>query len=169
MRFASELMNPEPPTVSPELPVPELARFLLDQRIDGVCVVAGTELVGVVTTMDLVRREASVAIEPYVTLLDRLVPGGRKRKEDTISRVTGGTVGQIMTPHPKVVQYDASLEEIAALMVDDHISVVPVLRSGRLVGVILKPDVVRAALVLSDAAEAAADEAPPFTEETAPR
>lgn len=152
MPFASELMNPEPLTVSPELPAHDLAELLLEHRLDGVCVTEQGQLLGVVTLMDLVRLEASVARQPYVTLLDRLVPGGKRRKESTLSRVTGETVGELMSVPAKVAQYDDSLEEIAARMVDEHITVVPVVREQRLVGVIHKSDIIRVALVESSRA-----------------
>lgn len=149
MPFASELMNPDPVLVAPDLPALDLAELLLQHRLDGACVSEHGKLLGVVTLMDLVRREASVAVQPYVTLLDRLVPGGRKRKEVTLSRVTGESVRELMSSPPKVVQYDNSLEDVAALMVDEHLTVVPVMREERLIGVIHKADIIRAAIVES--------------------
>lgn len=149
MPYASELMNPEPTVVSPDMSARDLAVLLLEQRLDGVCVVVDGELRGVVTTMDLVRREAHMASQPYVTLLDRMVPGGRRRKESALNRAVGGTVGELMSSPPKVARYDDSLEEIAALMVEDHITVVPVTHDSRLVGVIYKADIIRATLVES--------------------
>jgi len=146
MPFASELMDREPLTVQVELPVPDLARLLLSERLDGVCVVKDGRCVGVVTTMDLIFQEKRVQIPTYVGLLNNLLPVGMRRKEQAMEKVTGATVGEIMSSFPKVVAYDATLEEIATLMVDSHISIVPVVRDDRLVGVISKPDVVRAAL-----------------------
>lgn len=54
-------------TVSPEMPVMEVAQVLLDQRIGGVPVVAGGQIVGVITESDLfrliVRRHIGAADE----------------------------------------------------------------------------------------------------------
>ena len=145
MPFASELMNRKPLVVSPDLPVPSLARLLLGDRVDGACVVEDARCVGVVTTMDVIFQEKRVQVPTYVNLLSHLLPVGQRRVQD-LEKVTGATVREIMTADPKVVAYDASLEEIATLMVDRHITIVPVVQDGVLVGVISKPDMVRAAL-----------------------
>jgi CBS domain-containing protein len=60
-RVAADLMDPNPPTVPPTLPVGDVARLLLERRLSGVPVVAPSgELLGVVTQVDLVARHAHV-------------------------------------------------------------------------------------------------------------
>lgn len=145
MSFAIELMNREPVTVSPDLSVRKLARLLLDQNLDGVCVVDQGKLVGVVTAMDLIFQERRVALPSYVALLNRLIPLNKAR-QSSVEKVVGGTVREIMSGEPIGVDYDASIDEIAALMVDLHITVLPVLKNESLVGVIYKRDLLRAAL-----------------------
>ncbi len=145
MSFAIELMNREPITVSPDLSVRRLARLLLDQNLDGVCVVEEGKLVGVVTTMDVIFQERKVALPSYVRLLNRLIPL-EKSRQASLDKAVGGTVREIMSAEPIGVGFDSSIDEIAALMVDLHITIVPVLNEGSLVGVIYKRDVLRAAL-----------------------
>lgn len=146
MPFAIDLMDREPLIVSPDLPVPRLARLLLEARVDGACVVDKGEVVGVVTTMDLIFQEKRVQIPTYVGLFARLLNSGPRSRIAALDKITGAVVRDIMSSDPLGVSFDASLEDIATLMVDAHITIVPVLQDGRLIGVISKPDVVRAAL-----------------------
>ena len=146
MSHAIDLMDRQPLVVSPDLPLPKLAQLLLQARVDGVCVVEDGRLVGVVTSMDLIFQEKRVAFPRYVNLLRRLVGAGPSRKEAELEKATGTVVRDIMTRDAVGVTYDAPLEDIARLMVDEHISIVPVPQDGRLVGIISKQDVLRAAL-----------------------
>lgn len=145
MSFAIELMNHEPVTVSPDLSVRRLSRLLLDQNLDGVCVVEKGKLVGVVTAMDVIFQERKVALPSYVRLLNWLLPLAQSRPS-SLDKAVGGSVREIMSREPLGVDFDASIDEIAALMGDHHITVVPVLKDGSLVGVIYKRDVLHAAL-----------------------
>ena len=55
----SEIMTTELVTVSPDLSLQEVARVFSGARISGAPVVAGRELVGVVSTTDLVEFETT--------------------------------------------------------------------------------------------------------------
>jgi len=55
-----KLMNPNPRTVTPDTPADEAAAVLLDGAISALPVVEGTELVGIVTTKDLLRHYTAV-------------------------------------------------------------------------------------------------------------
>lgn len=145
MPFAIEIMNREPLRVSPNLPVPDLARMLLREGLDGVCVVDRGRLVGVVTTMDVVFQEKPAHLPTLMAVVDRLLPGGTKAASD-LEKITGSTVADIMTRDPLTVAQDTSLSEIAGLMVDRHVTVVPVVEGDTLLGVIYKADVLRAAI-----------------------
>jgi len=144
--FAIDLMDREPLVVAPDLPVPTLARLLLDARLDGACVVDQDKLVGVVTTMDLIFQEKRVQVPTYVRLLGALLTRGTSGPKAALDKITGRIVSDIMSADPLSVSFDASLEQIATLMVDCHVTIVPVLNDGHLVGVISKRQVVRAAL-----------------------
>ncbi|NOY27930.1 MAG: CBS domain-containing protein [Oligoflexia bacterium] len=146
MSFAIDLMDHEPLAVSSALPVPNLARLLLGSRLDGACVVDDGVLVGVVTTMDVIFQETRVQVPAFLKLLNYLLRVGQRTTKAALDKFTGHIVRDIMTADPRTVSFDASLEEIAALMVDSHITILPVINEDRLVGVISKSDVLRAAL-----------------------
>lgn len=146
MRFALEIMQREPVTITADARVDALARLLLERGIDGCCVVDGDgKLVGVVTSMDLVFQEKPVHLPTIYTFMDVVIALGGQRARDELEKITGSTVGDIMSREPTTVAKDAPLSAVAELMVEKHYTVLPVIDSGVLVGVITKADVLRAA------------------------
>ncbi|WP_250530516.1 CBS domain-containing protein, partial [Caballeronia sp. ATUFL_F1_KS4A] len=70
------------------------------------------------------------------------------------------TVGDIMTREPICVNEDASLANIAAVLESRHIKRVPVLRDGRLVGIVSRSNLVQAlASALTDGRTPGANDA----------
>ncbi len=145
MKYARDLLNTAPLVVAPELLVPDLARLLLDHRADGACVVDQGRLVGVVTSMDLIYQEKRVHLPSFVTIMELVVPLGVRRAEHELEKISGRTVRDIMSAQPRTVTRDAPIAVVASLMVDRHITIVPVVDGDRLVGVITKPAVLAAA------------------------
>lgn len=138
-------------TVVPTRSVRDLVQLLLDERSDGACVIENGRLVGVVTTMDLVFQEKQVHIPSVLTFMDfaiPLEPPVRLRQE--LDKIAGTRVADIMSPHPIYVDPDKPMSEIASLMVDKHLTIVPVVERGRVIGMITKQALLRAAFPSAD-------------------
>lgn len=148
---ARDVMSP-PATVTPDLPVERLAALMLDRGIDGVCVVQEDALVGVVTAMDLIFEERSPRMPSFIAILDAVIPLRDPRDvERELRKLAGVTARDAMTEDVVSVTPDTPIAELAALMYDHHLTVVPVVEGGRLVGVVDKPGMLRAAFGLRDA------------------
>ena len=145
MRKVRELIGSEPLVVAPTLGVRELARFLLDNNADGACVVDEGQIVGVVTSMDLVFQEKNLHLPTFVSMLDGFLPmellGNRTRVE--LEKITGSTVAEIMSPTPITVSADTTVSEAATLMVEKHLTLLPVVEGMSVVGVVTKRDLLR--------------------------
>jgi acetoin utilization protein AcuB len=61
---ASEIMQPDPITVTPDTTIKKASRMLLDNRVSSLPVVEGTELVGIVTGKDMLEYYISEGREP---------------------------------------------------------------------------------------------------------
>lgn len=146
MQTAQDILDPNPLTVSPDTRVDDLARKLLEAGREGACVVddAG-RLIGVVTAMDLVFKEKRLHLPTLFTFMDVVIPLGWKRAERELEKIAGITVGQIMTRDVVTVGPGAGLDEIATLMVDKHLTMLPVVDGDRLLGVVDKRAVLAAA------------------------
>jgi CBS domain-containing protein len=134
-------------TVGPDCSVRDLAVLLLDRGLDGACVVESNQLVGVVTTMDLVFQEKQVHLPTILNFLDfaiPLEPPSRLRAE--LDKIAGTTVQEIMTREPLTVGPERLVSEVARMMVEQHLTIVPVVEDGKLLGMITKQALLRSVL-----------------------
>jgi CBS domain-containing protein len=145
MLTAQEIMTKEVMTVSPETSITEAARLLLEKRINGLPVVDSQgRLTGIICQSDLITQQKQLPLPPFVTFLDSFIPlSSYKNFEKQIQKIAALTVIQAMTRDPITVEPEASLEEIATLMVTKSIHTLPVTDQGQLVGIIGKEDVLR--------------------------
>lgn len=145
MQYAHEIMDRDFLVVSPEMPVGELAKLLLDSQADGACVVEDDQLVGVVTAMDLVFQEKQIHLPSFITLMDLVIPLGGAKAQAELEKVTGSTVAEIMSAPAETVEWDAPLDQVATMMVEEHYTLVPVMKGTHLQGVITKQALLRGA------------------------
>jgi CBS domain-containing protein len=142
-----EIME-SPVTVTPPTTVRALAELLLERHLDGVCVVdeAGG-LIGVVTSMDLVVRNRRLHVPTVLTFMDLVIqlPAGNAAKEE-LRKVAATTVRDLMTTDVITVAPETPLQDAAAMMVDEHLTLLPVLDRGHLVGMVTKTALLRSAL-----------------------
>jgi predicted transcriptional regulator len=74
---------------------------------------------------------------------DLVLPSALHRFEDEIRKAAGATVADVMTTEFDRVESDDNLERVATLMHDRDVTHVPVVESGKLVGIIARGDLVR--------------------------
>jgi len=148
MLKAKDIMSEELITVTPATPVIEAARILLERRINGLPVLdeAG-RLVGIICQSDLVAQQKRFPIPSVFNLLDGLIPiSSPKGLEKEMQKIAASRVAEAMSSNPETVNPEASLEEIATLMVSKGFHTLPVVEGGKLVGIIGKEDVLRTLL-----------------------
>lgn len=149
---ARDVMQTNVVTVMPEMPVREIAEQLLANRISAVPVVDEQgRVVGIVSEGDLMRRPES-GTERHPSWWLRLFASPEERAI-TYVKSHGGHARDVMTQPVVSVGEDASLEEIAELLEKQHIKRVPVLREGKLCGIVSRADLLRG-LVARQAAPA---------------
>src|SRR3989304_3181332 len=79
---------------------------------------------------------------------------------DLVGRV-GETVADVMSPDPVVASADASVEELAGMMLDQMVRRIPIVEGGRVVGIVSASDIIRVFLSLHEApARPGKEEAP---------
>ena len=152
---AMDVMTTEVVTVSPDMTVQELARLLSERGISGVPVVENGRLIGIVSEGDLLHRAE--------TGTERRTARQRWRwYDDTQSDLArdyvkshGRTVRDIMTREVIAVGETTDLAEVAALLETKRVKRVPVLRDGKLVGIISRANLVRALAAVPSAPAAA--------------
>ncbi|ANT52856.1 CBS domain-containing protein [Mesorhizobium amorphae] len=144
--------------IEPTASISDAAGLMLSRKVSGLPVICsdGT-LVGVVSEGDFLRRVELGTKRNRSRWLEFLVSPGRAA--DEYVKANGRRIEEVMTAEVITVPPAASLPEIVELMARHHVKRVPVVDSGKVVGIITRSDLLRALLsVLPDAATAAVDD-----------
>lgn len=154
---AKDVMTTDPISVGPGATVGEIAELLLHRRISGVPVVDDDGgVLGVVSEDDLIHRPET---------------GGPRRRSRWLSLFTGGQDADFVKTHGRfardvmsapaiVVDEDTPISDIANLLEERRIKRVPVVRDGKLVGIVARGDLLRGLAARREAFAAAARRAP---------
>ncbi|MFO1048316.1 MAG: CBS domain-containing protein [Geminicoccaceae bacterium] len=161
---AAEVMTRHPVTARPDMSVREAAMLLLEHRISAVPVVdAAGKLVGIVSEGDLVRRGEVIRDEKQSWWLEAIAEGERMAPELVAYLRSGDrTVSHLMTREVVTVEEATPLPEVARLLEQRGIKRVPVLRDGRVVGIVSRADLIKAMMHLDEPAARRAQPSTPF-------
>lgn len=129
-------------TVSPDTTVAEIARLLVRHNISAVPVVDRKRVVGIVSEGDLLRRHETGTARDRPRWIDFLLGTASSPREFTKSR--GRCASDVMTRGVVSITPDTGVGEIADLLEKRHIKRVPVMKGGRLVGIVSRQDVIAA-------------------------
>ena len=145
---AAQVMTREPVTAGPTMSVRDVAKLLLEHRISAVPVVdASGALLGIVSEGDLVRRGQVVRDERQSWWLQMLAEGDDLAPGFVAYvRAADRPVRDLMTREVATVEEETPLPEVARLLEERRIKRVPVLRQGKLVGIVSRADLVRATM-----------------------
>lgn len=135
-------------TFGPDEAIGDATRRLLERGVDGGPVVADDgRVVGMLTTDDLLVQETRLHYPTVISLFGAYLelPSSHRQFEDDLRRAVGATVGEVMEGDEIVTcGPDDSLERAATLMHEHHVSRLPVIEDGALVGIIGRTDIIRA-------------------------
>ncbi|MBN8976762.1 MAG: CBS domain-containing protein [Rhizobiales bacterium] len=142
-----QIMTQNVITVSPETSVADAARTMLDNRISGLPVVDNGKLVGIVTEGDFLRR-AEIGTERKRPSWLQFILGSGREAADYV-QAHGRKVADVMTRDPVTVSEETSLQDLVAAMEAHHVKRLPVMREGRLVGIVTRANLLRAISTLA--------------------
>ena len=140
-----DLMTPNPIRIAPETAVAEIARTLIEHRINGVPVTdTGGRLLGIVTEGDLAHRAADERLEPRESVWkESFYRSVFHRRTPEPDKAEGRTAEQVMTREVLTVAPDSNVTVAARLLVDHNIKSLPVIENERLVGMISRFDLLK--------------------------
>lgn len=144
MLKAKDIMTRDVITTTPHTTMEELGRLFLEKGISGAPVVdEGMNLTGIVTENDLITTNMRVHIPTILRLFDAFIPLGTSRLESEIKKMAASTVSEICTRDVTTVDEETPIEDIATLMIEKKIHLLPVLKNGKLAGIIGKKNIIR--------------------------
>ncbi len=145
MLTVRDIMTTDLITVTPDTDVARVAQILLDNHINGTPVLGQDDrLLGIICQSDLIAQQKKLPIPTFFTFLESVIQTTSMKEIDKqVRKIAALTVSQAMSPDPVTVEPDTGLETVASLMVDNNFHTLPVIKNGRLVGVVGKEDVLR--------------------------
>jgi CBS domain-containing protein len=117
-----DAMTPEPRVADPSLSLAEAAQLMKSEDIGSLPVVQEGQLVAVLTDRDIVVRAVAESADPSAT-----------------------RVGDIASRKPVTIEPDEDLDEALEQMARAQVRRLPVVESGRLVGVLAQADIAQEA------------------------
>jgi acetoin utilization protein AcuB len=133
-------MSKHPITITADVHIDEALKMMRDNKVRRLPVIDREgRLVGIVSEMDLLYASPSPATSLSVYEIHYLM-----------ARIT---VQDVMTKEVISIEEDTPLEEAARIMVDNKIGGLPVVRNGKLVGIITETDLFKIFLELLGARE----------------
>jgi CBS-domain-containing membrane protein len=145
MLTAKDIMTKDVISVKPDTTVEELARLLINNKISGTPVIDDTAgMVGIVTENDLIKKNKRLHIPTVIRLFDAYFTVGSEDMEKEIKSISAISVDEIYTEDVVSILEDTTIEEIATIMAEQHVHLLPVLRDAEIVGIVGKADMVRA-------------------------
>lgn len=125
--------------IPPDMPIVEAINLMKREHIRRTPVVKDGKLIGIVSDKDLLYASPSPATSLSVWELNYL-----------LSKIT---VKDVMTKEVLTVTEDTAIEEAARIMADNKIGGLPVMRNGKLLGIITETDLFKIFLELMGARE----------------
>jgi CBS domain-containing protein len=145
MLKAKDIMTKDVLTVGISTTVEDLARVLVEHKISGTPVVnAQGDLIGIVTENDLIRKNKKFHIPTIVRLFDAFIMlESKSRVEQEIKEMAAVTVEDIYRKQVLTVTEDTPVDEIATIMSERNIHLIPVIEGRKLKGIIGKIDIIK--------------------------
>lgn len=140
---AADVMVTKVVTVGPDASVQDVAELLLSNRISGVPVTgAQGELLGIVSEGDLLRRVEAGTGRRRPWWLAIFI--GKEALAAEFVKEHARKVTDVMTRHVVTASPDTQLSEIADLLEKNAIKRVPIVRDGRIVGIVSRANLLQA-------------------------
>jgi CBS domain-containing protein len=140
---AIDVMVRDVVTVRPDTDVADAVKLLAEHDVSALPVVDGEgNLLGILSEADLIHR-AEIGTEKHRPWWLEAVTGASTLAEE-FAKSHGKKVGEIMTSGAISVSEDTPLSEIAALFEQKRIKRVPVIKDGKLIGIVSRSNLIQA-------------------------
>lgn len=139
---AADVMTRNVVTVSPDTDVRDIVQLLIQHRISAVPVVDEAQHVhGIVSEGDLMRRVENDTDRRDAWWLSALFSGANDAEK--YIRSHGRKAADIMSRKPVTIDEDLPLYKVAQTLEKHHIKRVPVVRNGKLVGIVSRANLLQ--------------------------
>ena len=153
----SDIMTTKVVTISADQKVDEIARVLLEKGISAVPVAdENGKVLGIVSEGDLLRRHENHTERRHSSWLSLFTSSEDDARE--YAKTHGMTASQVMSSDIISVNEDTLVGDIAQLLEKRRIKRVPVVRDGRLVGIVSRANLLHGLVALAPPHEVQSDD-----------
>jgi CBS domain-containing protein len=139
-----DIMTREVISVGRDTPVDEIARLLVEHKIGGVPVIDRDQrVVGIVNESDLFLKEKGIpfsAVKAPMLFKQWVEPG---KLVEIYEEAHLHTAADVMTEPVICVEEEDTIPEVALLMARNEVKHVPVVRDGKIAGMVTRADIIR--------------------------
>ena len=145
--LVSQVMTTDVLTFRPEDKIMAAAEAMAKRSIGGAPVVdADGNVVGMLNDDDIIVEDVRLHAPTVISVLGAYLelPSSASRFDKEVRKAVGATVGDVMSDNPQTCGEDDTLEQVATVLHEHHLSRLPVVRDGKLVGIVSRGDIVKA-------------------------
>jgi CBS domain-containing protein len=140
---AIDVMVKDVITVGPDTSVAEAAKLMADHDISALPVVDGDgRLVGIVSEADLIHREEIGTDIHHPWWVEAITPAAKLAAE--FAKSHGKRVEELMSEHVITASEETPLAEVAATLERNRIKRIPVVRDGKVIGIVSRANLIQA-------------------------
>lgn len=137
-KTAADIMEKNVITAKKDTTIFDLVDMFVEHNITAIPVVDDDNaVVGIVTDADLLYKEVKPHVPQYVNLLGaNIYYGNLKKYEQGFKKLFACTAEQLMTQKVVMAGPDASMEDLASVMVAEHLKAIPIVKDKKLLGMV---------------------------------
>lgn len=142
--LVKDIMTKEVICAKADETVEQVAKTIIEHGVSGLPVINNDqEVIGIVTEGDLLVRNKRLHIPSSVQLLGGVIfLEDPKIFEEELKKAVALRVEELMTTEVHTIEADATVEEAATIMYEQHFNRLPVVQGGKLVGIVSRWDIV---------------------------
>ena len=142
-----DVMTTDVVSFRPEDAIADATRRLVDRGVDGGPVLDDDgNVIGMLTSDDLIVQETRLHYPTVISILGANIelPSAKKHFEEELHKAVGYTVAEVMNDEVVTCHPDDTVEMAATQLHERHMSRLPVIENGALVGIISRGDILSA-------------------------
>jgi CBS domain-containing protein len=147
-----EVMTKDVITCSPADPISKIVKLMAEKSISGLPVLDNDKIVGIITEGDIAKVLAGPPVSstiwlpsPFEVLLEIPIKDliSLRRLQESVKDVGEKPVRDVMSKDTITIGPANDIEDASALMVRYKINRLPVVKNGKLLGIVTRDDIIR--------------------------